>query len=141
VAILRLMTTFKMRWILALAIYSTISHSSTPKSWDDLILEHHYSFKSSGFFVSFDDDYHYLGFSYHQQNMLDAEFEFLSSFQDRISDLMSDLCEESQTILSDKYQFNFSFNKNVVEQPQKILFITSVNKKVLSQEAIHACIK
>jgi hypothetical protein len=135
------MTTFKMRWILALALFSTISHSSSPKSWDDLILEHRDSFESRGFFVSFDDYYYYLGFAYHQQNILDAEFEFLSSFQDRILDLMSDLCEESQAILSDKYQFNFSFKKNVVEQPQKILFITSVDKKVLSQEAIHACIK
>ena len=135
------MTTFKIPWLLALALFSASSLSSSTKPWDTLLLTHQSSLDSAGYFVSSDNHYYYLGFLFSKHDSLEAEFEFLLAFQDRMSSLLGELCKESQSTLSDSYQFNFSFKKDVVHQTQGTVFITSVGKQVLRQEAKLACIK
>lgn len=88
-----------------------------------------------------DDHFHYLGFKVVQEDSLGAEFEFMLAFQDRISELLAELCVGPRSSLRPSYQFNFSFIKNVVEQDQGTIFITSVSKQVLGQEAKYACAK
>lgn len=135
------MTTFKITWLLVLSFYTASSLSSTAKPWDSLLLAHQSSLDSAGYFVSSDNHYYYLGFLFSEDDSLEAEFEFLLAFQDRISELLADLCNKSKTTLIDSYQFNFSFKKNVVEQTQGTVFITLIGKQVLREEAKRACIK
>ncbi len=136
-----MMTTSKLLWLLALNLISVSSYSSDPIPWDDLLLENQRSLVAPGYFVSSDDHFYYLGFKSGQQDSLDAEFEFLLAFQDQVSDLLANLCEEFQSSLRDSYQFNVPFTKNMVEQTQGLMFVTSVSKKVLRQEARYACDK
>lgn len=135
------MTTFKRLWLLVWSLISTSSYSSVPIPWDDLLLENQSSLNSVGYFVNADDHFHYLGFKVVQEDSLGAEFEFMLAFQDRISELLAELCVGPRSSLRPSYQFNFSFIKNVVEQDQGTIFITSVSKQVLGQEAKYACAK
>jgi hypothetical protein len=138
---LRLMTTFKLAWLLIVSVLSFSSYSSTSSSWDVLLLENQSNLNSVGYFVSADDHFYYLGFKFTQQDSLDAEFAFLMAFQDRISELVTQQCERSQSLLSSSYKFDVSFAKTVVEQVRGTVFITSVSKQIIRQEALYACTK
>ena len=138
---MRLMTTFKLAWLLIVGVLSFSSSSSTSSSWDILLLENQSSLNSVGYFVSADDYFYYLGFKFAQQDSLDVEFEFLMAFQDRVAELITQQCQRSQSLLSSSYQFNVPFAKTVVEQVQGTVFITSVSKQVIRQEALSECTK
>jgi len=138
---LRLMTTFKLAWLLIVGVLSFSSSSSTSSSWDILLLENQSSLNSVGYFVSADDHFYYLGFKFAQQDSLDVEFEFLMAFQDRVAELITQQCQRPQSLLSSSYQFNVPFAKTVVEQVQGTVFITSVSKQVIRQEALSECTK
>lgn len=132
---------FKNLWLLALVFFSACSYDSSPMPWDDILQEHQHKLDSSGYFVGSDDRFYYFGLVSVQQDTLDAEFEFLLVFHDRVSELLANVCKERGSTLRDSYQFNFPVNKNVVEQAQRNVFVTSVSKQVLKQEAKYACAK
>ena len=138
---MRLMTTFKLAWLLIVGVLSFSSSSSTSSSWDILLLENQSSLNSVGYFVSADYYFYYLGFKFAQQDSLDVEFEFLMAFQDRVAELITQQCQRPQSLLSSSYQFNVPFAKTVVEQVQGTVFITSVSKQVIRQEALSECTK
>ena len=132
-------TISKLVWLLGLMFISVSSHTSDPTPWDELLLENQDSLSTAGYFVSADNQFYYLGFKSTQQDSLDAEFEFLLAFQDQVSDLLANLCEESHATLRDSYRFNVPFTKNMVDEPQGLMFVATVNKTALRQEARHAC--
>ena len=135
------MTTSKLPWLLALNLFSASSYSSEPIPWDTVLSQNQRSLDLSGYFQISDTHFHYLGFKFDEESSLDAEFEFLLALQDRVSELLGNLCEQSQSSLPESHQFNFPFTKNVVEQAQGVAFVASVSKQVLRQEAKRACVK
>lgn len=134
-----MMTISKLVWLLGLMFISVSSHTSDPTPWDELLLENQHSLSTAGYFVSADNQFYYLGFKSAQQDSLDAEFEFLLVFQDQVSDLLANLCEEFHATLRDSYRFNVPFTKNMVDEPQGLMFVATVNKTALRQEVRHAC--
>ena len=133
------MTTFKLLGLLILALTSFNSYSFDSKSWDTVLLENRDKLDLYNSFVAFDEDFYYLGIKSLEPDSLDAELEFLLTFQDYISAILANLCAESQSSLRESYNFNFSFSKNVVEEIYGSVFIAAVGKQVLMKETKHAC--
>jgi len=138
---MKLMTIFKLFVLLTLTFVTVSSYSYSLKSWDTLVSEHQKALDSKGYFVDSDRGHYYVGLKSLQEDSLETEFEFLLQFEDRVSSILSGLCDDLNLSLPPSYLFNLPFSKNIVEDDFGTLFIATLRKNVLRDEAILVCVR
>ncbi len=136
---MRLMTIFKMFGLLALTSVSVSSYSVNVTLWDALVSEHKKALDSKGYFVDSDKSHYYVGLRSAQADSLETEFEFLLQFEERISSVLNGLCIDLGSTLPASYQFSLPFSKNIAEDEDGTLFIASLEKQLLKEEARLVC--
>lgn len=133
------MTIFKVLLMAALSTLCAVADACEPKAWDVVLTENQQELDTHGHFVASDDNFHYLGFLFVDEDLITAESSFLLAFQDRVFQLLDRLCQSKKRAPTGAYRLNFPFTKNVVSQDSGDVFVATLQTQLLRREAADAC--
>lgn len=133
------MTTFRGLALLTLTFFSISSYCSYPKSLDALLLENNDELQSSGTFIASDEYFYYLGTKSLKEDPLEAEFEFLTNFNDQVSKVLASMCSGHTGSLRNSYRYKLPFSKQLISDNEGTVFIAILSLDKLKQEKLKAC--